>query len=227
MMKGTQKIIAGMLLGFCFLSGAYASVSLMGTRVIYDGGRKEASIQLENPDRTPYLVQSWIDMPDGNTTQKAPFVITPPLFRLDPQQKNVLRIILASPLPENKESLFWLNVKGIPSGPTTDNSIQIAVNTVIKLIYRPKALKKSVPADHADKLSWQVVGNQIQVNNASAYYFNFSRITVAGKKVEHVTYVAPGSSAHFDLPKGVNGGDVSFAIINDQGGIGEELHTHI
>lgn len=226
-MKGIQKIIIGMLLGAFTLSSAYANVSIMGTRVIYNGAKKEASINLENPDSSPYLVQSWVEMPDGNKAQKAPFIITPPLFRLDPKQKNVLRIILTTPLPENKESLFWLNVKGIPSESKADNSIQIAINTVIKLIYRPKSLDNFIPANQKNKLTWQRSGNQIQVNNASAYYFNFSKITVAGKKVEHVTYVAPGESARFDLPKGVTGGDVSFAIINDQGGVGEDFHTHI
>ncbi|MCX0222069.1 fimbria/pilus periplasmic chaperone, partial [Escherichia coli] len=65
-MKGIQKIIIGMLLGAFTLSSAYANVSLMGTRVIYNGAKKEASINLENPDSSPYLVQSWVEMPDGN-----------------------------------------------------------------------------------------------------------------------------------------------------------------
>ncbi|MDM2932570.1 molecular chaperone [Citrobacter sp. Cu233] len=226
-MNGIQKNIVGLLLGFFTMSSASASVSLMGTRVIYDGAKKEASVQLENPDKTPYLVQSWVNMPDGAKDKKAPFVITPPLFRLDPQQKNVLRIILTSPLPEDKESLFWLNVKGIPGGPTGDNSIQIAVNTVVKLIYRPKSLGHSIPTDHKDQLTWQRSGIQLQVSNASPYYINFGRISVAGKKLEKVTYVAPGSVAHFDLPKDVTGGDVAFAIINDQGGVSKDFHAHI
>lgn len=228
MMNGIQKNMAGLLLSLLTLSTASASVSLMGTRVIYDGTKKEASVQLENPDKTPYLVQSWINMPEeGDKTKKAPFVVTPPLFRLDPQQKNVLRIILTSPLPEDKESLFWLNVKGIPGGPTGDNSIQIAVNTVVKLIYRPKSLAKSTPVEHSDKLSWQRAGNQIQVSNASSYYINFGRISVAGKRLEQATYVAPGAVARFNLPQGVTGGDVAFAIINDQGGVSKDFHSKI
>lgn len=226
-MNGIQKNIAGLLLSLFTISGASASVSLAGTRVIYDGAKKEASVQLENPDKTPYLVQSWINTADNDKSKKAPFVITPPLFRLDPQQKNVLRIILTGPLPEDKESLFWLNVKGIPGGPTGDNSIQIAVNTIVKLIYRPKSLGKSIPTDHKDQLSWRLSGSQIQVSNASPYYINFGRIAVAGKKLEKVSYVAPGGVAHFDLPKGVTGGDVAFAIINDQGGVSQEFHSHI
>jgi len=226
-MNGIQKSIMGMALSLFTLSSTYASVSLMGTRVIYDGSRKEASVQLENPDKSPYLVQSWIDMPDGNKAQKAPFVITPPLFRLDPQQKNVLRIILTSPLPEDKESLFWLNVKGIPGGQTGDNSIQIAVNTVVKLIYRPKSLGKSIPVDHTDQLTWKRSGNQLQVTNGSAYYFNFGKVTVAGKKLDKVTYIAPGAEANYELPDGITNGEVIFSIINDQGGISKDIHTKI
>ncbi len=50
------------------------------------------------------------------THVKAPFLITPPLFRLDAKQENVLRIIrTGGNLPADRESLFWLNIKSIPS----------------------------------------------------------------------------------------------------------------
>ncbi len=40
---------------------ANASVILGGTRVIYEGNKKEASISVRNDDKTPYLVQSWVN----------------------------------------------------------------------------------------------------------------------------------------------------------------------
>lgn len=49
-------------------------------------GKKEASISITNPDDVPYLIQSWIDVQDGQSG-KAPFIITPPLYRLDGGQK--------------------------------------------------------------------------------------------------------------------------------------------
>lgn len=146
------------------LSAAQAGVVIGGTRVIFDGNKKEASIGINNPDKTPYLIQSWIETPGGGA-EKAPFIITPPLYRLNNGQQNVERIVATGALPQDKESLFWLNIKAIPSAAKVDNTLQIAIKTRIKLIYRPAAMKGASPEEQVDKLRWQRVGNKIQVNN--------------------------------------------------------------
>ncbi|EMN1549213.1 fimbria/pilus periplasmic chaperone, partial [Enterobacter kobei] len=53
------------------LSQASAGVIIGGTRVIFDGGKKEASISINNADEAPYLIQSWIEMPEGNAKEGA------------------------------------------------------------------------------------------------------------------------------------------------------------
>ncbi|WP_255252527.1 molecular chaperone [Enterobacter sp. CC120223-11] len=205
---------------------ANAGIIIGGTRVVYDGNKKEASLSVNNPDSTPYLIQSWVEVP-GNGAEKAPFIITPPLYRLDKGQQNVERILLAGTLPQDKESLYWLNIKAIPSAAAKDNTLQIAVKTRIKLIYRPAALKGQLPEDQAEKLTWQRSGNQIQVTNPTSLVINFNEITVNGKKLNDVSYVLPGSSARFALPPGVSGGAVTFKVINDYGGTGEVHNASI
>ena len=201
------------------ITAANAGVIIGGTRVIYDGNKKESSISVNNPDTTPYLIQSWVETPNGGA-EKAPFIITPPLYRLDKDQQNVERIVLAGALPQDKESLYWLNIKAIPAASRKDNTLQIAVKTRIKLIYRPTALKGVIPEEQADKLTWQRSGNQLQVTNPTNVVMNFNEISVSGKKLDDVSYVLPGAVARFDLPKGVSSGAVTFKIINDYGGTG-------
>lgn len=49
----------------CFAGG----VALITTRVIYDGGKKEASLTVENHNKNEeFLIQSWID--DVNSNKK-------------------------------------------------------------------------------------------------------------------------------------------------------------
>lgn len=225
-MKFNFKVILIICLTLVGYSSAQAGVIIGGTRVIYDGAVKEASLSVNNPDNVPYLIQSWIEAADSNEA-KAPFIITPPLFRLDHGQQNVMRIVRAGNIPENKESMYWLNIKSIPSAEKKQNSLQIAIKTRIKLIYRPLALKGSQPEMFVDKLNWQKTGNQIQVTNPTNFYMNFNEITVAGKKVKDPTYVAPGSSARFELPAGVNSGQVLFKIISDFGGVSEAYSAGI
>ncbi|HDC4400360.1 TPA: molecular chaperone [Enterobacter kobei] len=207
-------------------TAANAGVVIGGTRVIYDGNKKEATLSINNPDNTPYLIQSWIETLNGGA-EKVPFVITPPLYRLDHGQQNVERIIMAGALPQDKESLYWLNIKSIPSAPRKDNTLQIAIKTRIKLIYRPAALKGTAPEEVADKLTWSVAGNQLQVTNPTNYVMNFNEVTVNGKKLDDVTFVMPGSSARFNLPQGVHGGAMTFTIINDYGGPGKKHNANI
>ncbi|MDF3577248.1 fimbria/pilus periplasmic chaperone, partial [Enterobacter hormaechei] len=176
------------------LTSASAGVIIGGTRVIFDGAKKEASINITNPDNVPYLIQSWIDVQDEQSG-KAPFIITPPLYRLDGGQKNLERIVMAGSLPQGQESLFWLNIKAIPSASKQMNSLQIAVKTRIKLIYRPEALRASTPEEQANKLTWRRAGNTLLVNNPTPYVINFNEITLGNKKLDDVTYVMPSGTA--------------------------------
>lgn len=201
------------------LTTANAGVIIGGTRVIFEGAKKEATINITNPDNTPYLIQSWIDMQDG-VSGNAPFIITPPLYRLDGGQKNLERIVMTGSLPQEQESLFWLNIKAIPSASKQMNALQIAVKTRIKLIYRPDGLRASTPEEQANKLTWQRSGNAIQVNNPTPYVINFNEITLGGRKLDDVTYVLPGASARFSLPEGVSGHFLTFKVSNDYGSPG-------
>ncbi|CAI1579832.1 Chaperone protein fimC precursor [Serratia fonticola] len=224
-----MKVIPTLLLAAALVSAtaAQAGVIVGGTRLIYDGGKKESSLSVNNPDKVPYLIQTWVETTTGGV-EKAPFIVTPPLFRLDGGQENVLRVVRAGGnLPSDKESLYWMNIKSIPSAvkDADSNTLQIAVKTRIKLIYRPQGMK-GVPEDMADKLSWQRSGNNLQVTNPTPFYMNFQEVKIAGKVVKEANYVAPGGTASFALPAGVSGGSLSWKLISDYGGIGKE-HTAI
>ena len=225
MKRFRNKLLPG-LLALLSTFAVHAGVNIGGTRVIYDGGKKEAALSVANPDNVPYLIQSWLEYPDSKD-KKVPFIITPPLYRLDRGQENIMRIVRTASLPENKESMFWLSIKAIPAAERKRNSLQIAVKTRIKLLYRPAALKGQIPENVADKLLWKRSGNQLAVNNPTSFYMNFNQITVSGKNVPEPTYVAPGATATFALPAGVGSGPVTFKIINDYGGIGPAHHAAI
>lgn len=200
---------------------AHAGLEVGGTRLIYDGGKREASLSISNPDKVPYLVQSWVEATNNNA-DKAPFIITPPLFRLDGSQQNVLRVVHSGgDLPSDKESLYWMNIKSIPSVSSThQNTLQIAVKTRIKLIYRPQGLK-GIPEEHTQKLSWHRESNRLQVTNPTPFYMNFQEVKVGDVEIRDVTYVAPMATESFALPPGATGASVSWKIISDYGGMGE------
>lgn len=190
-------------------------VALGATRIIYPLGAKQASINVTNSDpHDSFLVQSWVSDDKGNKVSA--FVVTPPLFVLKPGKVNILRIIYNGPaLPEDKESVFYLNNKAIPSldkKTPAGNSLQIATQSVIKLFVRPAHLTMK-PADAAAMLRCNAQGEKLIVSNPSPYFVTLVNFTVGGKKQPN-TMVPPNGSQTLNAA-----GAVSYQTLNDYGAV--------
>ena len=137
MSKRTFAVILTLLCSFCIGQALAGGIVLQRTRVIYDASRKEAALPVANKGaETPYLLQSWVDNIDGKS--RAPFIITPPLFRLEAGDDSSLRIIkTADNLPENKESLFYINVRAIPAKKKSDDVHSIYITQLNITSYLP------------------------------------------------------------------------------------------
>ncbi|EBC5055220.1 fimbrial chaperone [Salmonella enterica] len=157
-----------------------AAFTLSGTRFIYDEGRNNISVEVSNANNETFGGQVWID----NTTQSSSdvfFTPAPSFFKVAGGEKQIIRLLNINPaLPQDKESLFWLNVQEIPPVPKGDgNVLAIALNTQVKLIYRPKALK-----DGRDKAEQKMQVSGTKLKNPTAYYFAVTAITVNGQKIK-------------------------------------------
>lgn len=215
---------------------AEASVVIGGTRVIYRGNDAEVTLKLTNEGKAPALTQAWVDA--GNPTAspsaiEVPFTVTPPVARIDPGKGQTLRILYTGePLPQDKESVFWLNVLEVPPKPTADeagpNTLQMAFRSRIKLFYRPVGLK-GAPNEAPDALHWRLDRDSgppaVVVSNPTPYHVSLAAIDVdAGGhtvKVADPGMVAPGQTQTFRLsgePGNPAGATVRFRTINDYGG---------
>ncbi|HEK0656504.1 MAG: molecular chaperone [Proteus mirabilis] len=211
-----MKSIIIFFISLFIINTSYAGVIISGTRVIYNEGNKNVSINVKNPDKMPYLIQSWID--DFEEKKQSKFTITPPLFRLNPDKENTLRIFLTEEgLPSNQESLFWLNIKTIPATEKTENSLQIAFKTQMKLIYRPKTLKNVNFEEEQKKLTWSKERGKVIVYNPTPYFMNFQTIKFNGQLVDDISYVKPFSTKSFDINDNNEHGLISWELINDYG----------
>lgn len=125
-----------------------------------------------------------------------------------------------APLPQDRESLFWINVKSIPSSSREDiNKLQIAVNTRIKLFYRPSNLMDE-PTDISKNVQWSVKNNELIVRNNSSYYISFAEVKINNKAWSEIDMLAPKSSTTFTLRNTLlkNNATVQWKYINDYGG---------
>lgn len=221
MSKRTFAVIITLLCSFCIGQALAGGIVLQRTRVIYDASRKEAALPVANKGaETPYLLQSWVDNIDG--TSRAPFIITPPLFRLEAGDDSSLRIIkTADNLPENKESLFYINVRAIPAKKKSDdvnaNELTLVFKTRIKMFYRPAHLKGLVN-DAWKSLEFKRSDHSLNIYNPTEYYVVFAGLAVdKADLISKIEYIAPGE--HKQLPLPASGGkNVKWAAINDYGG---------
>ncbi len=237
-MKLLKKMPIGIGFACALLAGsAQASVTIGGTRVVYPLEQREVTVKLDNDSKTPSLVQAWID--DGNADAKpgeikVPFVITPPIFRMDAKKGQTLRVMYTGePLPQDRESVYWLNVLDIPpkaSSATEVNSLSLAYRTRIKVFARPAGLPGK-PEDAAAQLSWKIAASAdgksqaLSVSNPTPYYVSFSEIDVESNghtfRNEQGGMVAPRASAVLPIAK-MNavgaGAKVHYIAISDYGG---------
>jgi chaperone protein EcpD len=229
--------LAGMLCGLAAAQAAHAGIVLNGTRVVFPAEQREVTVKVSNEGQHPELVQAWIDRGDTHAdpaSTRVPFVLTPPVARLDPGKAQALRILFdGEALPQDKESVFWLNVLDIPPKPSAQaeadhNLLQMAVRSRIKLFYRPAKLPGD-PAEAPAKLHWTLVrqgGHTVlQATNPTPYAVSFAQIAVASGSESTTAgdggMVEPGATATFALHGSVKGASphVRYQAINDYGGV--------
>ncbi|MBB1201007.1 molecular chaperone [Enterobacteriaceae bacterium 89] len=206
-----------------FSASAGASAVISGTRVIYPSDSKEVSVKITNNGSSPVLLQSWIDNGDQNarpSSIKVPFVLTPPMNRVDAGKGQTLRISYSGgSLPMDKESVFWLNVLEVPAknkAKADENTLQMAFRSRIKLFYRPAGLQGNAN-DAAKSVTWSARGGNVEANNPTPYYVNFVNLRINGKSVDGAM-VAPRSSMTVSLP-GSAGSKLTGSYVNDYGAV--------
>lgn len=193
---------------------AQASVVIDSTRIVYPQNDKEVTLRLESKNHAPVLIQAWLDSSDEQTTPAqatAPFVITPPIFRMEPGKQQVLRLAYTGEaLPSNRESLFWFNLLEVPSqaqGAQRADQLQFAFRSRIKVFFRPPNLPYGVEAA-PDKLQWchaqTAQGQALEVFNPTPYHVTFDRIEVLAAGQRHVREPAASGAGNMVIPGGRN-----------------------
>jgi chaperone protein EcpD len=223
--------------GLSMAPAAVAGIVIDTTRVVYPAAKREVTISVRNNSQTPSLVQSWLDKGDANSKPgelAVPFVLTPPLFRLDPTKSQSVRLVYTQePLPADRETLFWLNVLDVPpraaTNPERPNQLEMAFKHRMKVFFRPAGLKGTA-ADAPAQLTWKLVATGgklagIQVNNPTAYHVSLIQVAakLGGQSVTaKADMVGPFASIVMNLEAPANApaapAAVDFTFVNDFGG---------
>jgi len=160
-----------MLAGSCY--PAVAAVNLDRTRIIYNASDKSVSVMLENQSKElPYLAQVWLENAQGEKIT-SPLVALPPMQRIDAGQKSQIRILQlpeTAGLPKDRESLFYFNVREVPPKSDMANVMQVAIQSRVKLFFRPAELRKLLKADWQEQLLVSRLSNGLKLTNPTPFY---------------------------------------------------------
>lgn len=221
-----------MLLATLMLTAGFAradgGVSFSRNRMVFPASERSISLTVINHGTSPYLVQAGVSG-DSERKNAAPFIVTPPIFRLEGNTQNVMRIMhTGGDMPADRESVFWFYANTIPSQPasvegektegTVGASLSISMRTVLKLFWRPSGLK--VPVEKAPSMmQFTRSGDALVVKNPTPYYQSFAHLVFDGKEQDldrGPSMVAPFSDLQFKGQGNVR--NVTWSVMNDYGG---------
>ncbi|WP_025123105.1 MULTISPECIES: molecular chaperone [unclassified Serratia (in: enterobacteria)] len=202
--------------------GSPGGVSLSQTRVVFLSTDKAQTLAIKNTDSRVYLIQSRVQMTPDETTA-APFVVTPPLFTLQPDNRQLLRIVAqGDEHPKDRESVFYLSVLAIPAREGKDIApvqVSMGMRFVIKLFYRPAGLQESMETT-ACRLRFMPVPGGLRVENPTPYFQTLGHLTFNGTPVNmdvSASMLAPFGSVRYRVTG--TSGQADWQTVTDYGGL--------
>lgn len=232
-MKGISNAVTALLLGGTVMA-AQAGISLGQTRVIFPASSKGVPVMLSNRGAEVYLIQAAVTDWQTNKPSSA-FTVIPPLFRLEGNSNNVLRVSrTGGDLPVDRESVFHFRINAIPAGsaPSVGKdapaaSVSVALGMGIKLLYRPDELGMT-PAQAWERVSFTREGGDVSVDNPTPYYQTFAQLTFDGRPVDLDR--SPAMLAPYSKTRYPAGGSVKKAVwsfITDYGSSSPQMSAAI
>lgn len=236
-MKKRLKHVLNHFLILLFLpSSVMAATYINYTRVIINEKDRESTFTVYNEGLRPVLLQLWTEkesLLERPEEIKTPFMILPPIFRLEGNTSRTVRIQFVGDrhtLPGDRESLFWLNTLEVPpvaEDKSGSGALQVAFRTRVKLFWRPLALADNTLEESVKKI--QITASNcgenrcLLVKNNSPLHVTLMDFTLKdGTEIKQLPddgLLTPLSTKTVVLPKSATGNSTvkTFSWIDDYG----------
>lgn len=141
---------------------------------------------------------------------------------MEPKSTSLVRLSTSpeiSQLPQDRESLFYYNLREIPPKSTEAGVLQIALQSRVKLFYRPESIVAESKKEWTKKISLTATSNGYQLHNPTGFYLTVIGLGNSQKQAEQSDFeavmVAPQSTYNFKSAKFAT---PYLTYINDYGG---------
>lgn len=205
------------------ISLAQAAVTLDRTRIVFEGDQPSINITIRNDNpEMPYLAQSWLEDASEQKLTTGPIIATPPIQRMEPQKMSIVRLSTTpgvSRLPQDRESLFYYNLREIPPKSEEAGVLQIALQSRVKLFYRPAAIVEQSKKNWEKQVTLTSVAGGYQIDNPTGFHLTVIGLGNTKKQAEESDFdsvmIAPKSTQKI---KSANFATPYLTYINDFGG---------
>lgn len=198
------------------IAKAPGGVGLERSRIVIRGGAKEGSIGVRSSQPSDILVSASVE--DSSFRPTDVFVVSPAVYRLKPMSENRLRLTQTKPLPNDRESVFYVTINCIPSIPAGEtNRLAAVISQRIKLFYRPKGLFGDC-GYAASELKWNFKGNKLTAYNPTKLSVSAAWISFGTDELNIRDLILPGESATWEISeKNLSLRTFKFTYINEYG----------
>ncbi|MBU9977790.1 molecular chaperone [Proteus mirabilis] len=172
------------IMSFVFTFSSYAAIQMNKDRFFYKEQDKEILFDIKNKsEKESYIIQSWVSHYNKEDNSEAPFIISPSLIKLAPNENFTLKIIKTDDIKEtNKESVYRVNIKLVPvidDDMADKNLLLISLNSIYNLFYTPNNI---IDKTHNKDINFFINDeNLIKINNPTPYF-----ITIAEAKIDDI-----------------------------------------
>lgn len=222
-----MTLITALVIGVLTAQSASAAIALDRTRAIFDGKNKSIALNIENKNKSlPYLAQAWVENANG-TKISSPLMALPPIQRVEPGAKSQIKVqgmdAALHSLPQDRETMYYFNLREIPPKSNKPNTLQIALQTRIKMFYRPEAIAiNTTETPPQEKITLSNQGGKYVVNNPTPYYVTLINATSSLNAKAPASFkpvlVPPKGNASLGLGASDIGNAPVLTYINDFGG---------
>ncbi|MDZ5731143.1 molecular chaperone (plasmid) [Enterobacter sp. D2] len=226
-LKGKSLILRMLfLLSLSFIStDLNASVVIGATRLYFTGTMDNVDVKVRNTGDKPFLIISKVTDESERGKNTVPgkirsFNVVPPAFSIKGNGERLIRITKGdlSSAPTDRESLYYLSVAAIPQGGQAENSVQIAVRSWIKLIFRPESIKKF----NVNDVKFFLRDSVLNIKNESPYYVSIPYLNANNDVFPKNISIAPLSGIELNTCRGSGACNVRFRLLNEDGSASEE-----
>jgi len=226
---------------FCFFLISVetkATIVPLQDRIIFSRSDIDRRLLIVNNDsHAPVLLQSWVDEGDSgdiNKEKNYPFVIIPAVTKMPPGKLLNLRVFPTEKirdLPQDRESVFWINLYEIPGirkshQDKKSNKMEVGLVSQLKITYRPFRDSMNIKSI-ADAILIHITdnGHSLELVNSSPYYVTPVSIKVKSPSGEQSLkmgmsrMIGPFSNKRFAFTERADSKNttVEYTLIDDSG----------